>query len=623
MQMTLLPIRAMFSVLNTLAPSLSGKMAQRFYTMPPRKIKPPTAEEKDFFAHAESFVVPYPSHPLRAWRLGPRDAKPVLLVHGWGGNPSIFVPLANRLVAQGFQVICYEAPGHGQHPEQYTSPMGFADSVHAVLDAVGPVHAIVGHSLAGGAIVMASKRGLKTDRLVLLSPLTRVIDHTDNFAAQLGISAKAIAHMRKLVWDYAEPSSSRYGSDWDGLYTAPDRYQTLIVHDEHDRFVPFKNAEWLQRQWPRSTLIKTAGVSHGRIAKDTAVMNAVCDFVSDQEMPSAAGCARPPSHAMRPRKNKGNTLNTNWIDLMRLSKRAARFKTGWPARSRAGIGFYELPQATVRARIAGTPVAGQPTIVLVCDPPNVIEHFDQLIGLLEPHARVICFEPPGFGFSPPKKNFKFSFDDYRASIDDLLEKLGEGPYLLAFTCVWAHIALQIAANKPASVAKLMLWQSPAWEEQVKWARHVDANHILSTPVLGQLAMALAPRSIGVSWHKSSMAKGRYPDFTPPLQEALEHGSFCCLGSLWQHFYDHAPPPVQISQPVLVTWGTADRTHRGSDKLSISRQVPHAVWHEFFDGAGHSPELEISAAFSRLLLDWMKKDIVPVMPITPIKQAMQG
>ncbi|MDC0708310.1 alpha/beta hydrolase [Stigmatella sp. ncwal1] len=299
-------------------------------------------------------------------------------------------------------------------------------------------------------------------------------------------------------------------------------------------------------------------------------------------------------------------INVTWIDSFRLRARAGGIKAGWAASTRPGVAFHELPQATLRVRTGGTRKAGEPTVVMVCDPPNVIEHFDAVFEMLSPHHRVVVFEPPGFGFSSPRASFRFTFDEYRASIEDLLRKLDEGPYVLAFTCVWAHIALQIAAKDPGQVAKLMLWQSPSWDQQVNWAREVDKKKLISRPVLGQLATAMKPEKIGLGWYRASLAKNRYSDFMPTLDQALKQGAFCCLGSLWQQwFYGYTPPPVRVQQPTLVTWGLADRTHARSDKDSIGSHLTQAKWHTF-QHAGHSPELEASQEYCELLRGWLKE-----------------
>ena len=39
------------------------------------------------------------------------------------------------------------------------------------------------------------------------------------------------------------------------------------------------------------------------------------------------------------------------------------------------------------------------TVVVAPDPPNTIEQMRELIGLLEPHFRVLAFDTLGFGYS--------------------------------------------------------------------------------------------------------------------------------------------------------------------------------------------------------------------------------
>lgn len=297
-------------------------------------------------------------------------------------------------------------------------------------------------------------------------------------------------------------------------------------------------------------------------------------------------------------------VQATWIDSLRLSVRAGRIQRGWASRSRDGVAFCDLPQGTIRFRAGGGRTPGWPTVVMVCDPPNVVEHFDQLFELIAPHGRLIAFEPPGFGFSCPRRGFRFTFDEYVAAIDGVLHHLDEGPYVLAFTCVWGHIALQLAARQPALIEKLLLWQCPSWDQLASWARHVDGRRLLSRPVVGQLATAWSPDKIGVAWYKRAMPGERYRDFAPTLKRALQHGGFCCLGSLWQQWFrGFTPPPVRVEQPTLVSWGCADRTHVRSDPRSLAGQLARAEWHRFAN-AGHSPELEASQEYVELLRRWV-------------------
>jgi pimeloyl-ACP methyl ester carboxylesterase len=94
-----------------------------------------------------------------------------------------------------------------------------------------------------------------------------------------------------------------------------------------------------------------------------------------------------------------------------------------------GAQFLELPTARLRVRVAG---AGPRTFVFAADPPNVIEHYDALVAELSPHARLIVFESPGFGFSRAKGGYDFSIDSQARLVGDLLDSLAAKPAVLAF-----------------------------------------------------------------------------------------------------------------------------------------------------------------------------------------------
>ena len=299
-------------------------------------------------------------------------------------------------------------------------------------------------------------------------------------------------------------------------------------------------------------------------------------------------------------------MSATWVDTLRLGRRIEATRPGSPAYSRPGVRFVATRDATVRVRAAGER-DDAPTVVLVCDPPNVVEHFDGLLALLAPRARVVCVEPPGFGFSVPARRFGFAFDDYAACLEQVLEALGEGPYLLAFPCIWGHLALQLAARRPDLIAKLMLWQTARWDEQVRWARAADPERMLLRPYVGQANMAFRPETIAVLWYRAALSKGRTAELVPALHDALRRGAFCCLGSVWQQWFaGFAPAPVRVAQPTLLGWGAADRSHRQTDRFGLAAHVPDPARQHVFESAGHSPELETSAAYAEVLLHWRRE-----------------
>lgn len=129
-----------------------------------------------------------------------------------------------------------------------------------------------------------------------------------------------------------------------------------------------------------------------------------------------------------------------WIDRLRLHwrKPSKAEQASWPA----GTRLIDLPNAAIRVRVAGD---GARTIMLTPDAPAVLEHYDRLIALLAPEARVVCFEFPGCGFSYPRFGFGFTLADYVGVLRGVLDALEVRRATLAFTCVNALVAMALRA----------------------------------------------------------------------------------------------------------------------------------------------------------------------------------
>src|SRR5882762_11567675 len=108
------------------------------------------------------------------------------------------------------------------------------------------------------------------------------------------------------------------------------------------------------------------------------------------------------------------------IDQQPVAGRLRRVDWDWALSTRPGIVRMELPDATMRIRIAR---GGSRTVVFAADPPIVAEHYDELISLLVPDASVVCLELPGFGFSLAKSTFPFTFAAYADAVARTLVEL--------------------------------------------------------------------------------------------------------------------------------------------------------------------------------------------------------
>jgi pimeloyl-ACP methyl ester carboxylesterase len=269
--------RAGFRVIAPYAPALASSAAERLFLTARRHARP--AWEEHALAGAERFTIPHDGQALPAWRWG-TGANTVLLVHGWEGRGSQLAAFVEPLVAQGFAVVAFDVPGHGDAPAGRSSIVDHARAVASAGAYLGRLHAIVGHSVGGAAALFATRLGLRVDRLALVAPPVSPQRFAAGFGKLLGLDASV---QRGLV----RRLERRYGIRMEDLDVRADAAEfdgpVLVVHDEHDRVVPIDDGEIIAEAATSGRLFATHGLGHQRVLRAPEVLAAVVPFVAGGE----------------------------------------------------------------------------------------------------------------------------------------------------------------------------------------------------------------------------------------------------------------------------------------------------------------------------------------------------
>ena len=281
MTTTLRLTRAAFGAVQRAAPDLAARWAERLFCSPPRR---PISERMAAWlrdGQRLDVVVGPPVRPSRrgrrvtAWTWGERGPG-VLLVHGWGSRGARFVDLGGALLAAGHRVITFDAPGHGASHGRLSSGPEFARAAIAVAAAVGPVSAVVGHSLGGFASALAMHRGLIARRAVFISPSANVNSYSAQFAALLGVTAPVMSTMRERL-------ARRLDFSWSSMdvpaFAPSMRVPLLVIHDRDDREVRWSDGAAIAAAWPGAELVSTMGLGHHRIVSDAEVIANIVSFL--------------------------------------------------------------------------------------------------------------------------------------------------------------------------------------------------------------------------------------------------------------------------------------------------------------------------------------------------------
>ncbi len=265
--------RAAFGAVQRASPRLAARWAERLFCSPPRR--PISERMAAWLAGGRRFDLTVGGRRVAAWSWGERGSG-VLLAHGWGSRGARFADLGGALLASGFRVVTFDAPGHGASSGRLSSGLEFARAALAVATAVGPVSAVVGHSLGGFAAALAIEGGLAAHRAVFIAPSANPNTYSAQLASLLGVRDPVMASMRERL-------ERRLGFDWRRMdvprFAPAMRIPLLVIHDRDDREVRWDDGAAIAAAWPEAELVTTTGLGHHRIVSDGAVIQQVLGFL--------------------------------------------------------------------------------------------------------------------------------------------------------------------------------------------------------------------------------------------------------------------------------------------------------------------------------------------------------
>jgi pimeloyl-ACP methyl ester carboxylesterase len=282
--------------LEAVAPALAAGVATRWMFRTQRRAPEPW--ERDVTSRAERLTLDGPSGPLAVYRWG--NGPLVLLVHGWNGRAGQLGAFVAPLVSAGFEVVAFDAPGHGASRGSRSSIVEFASAFERVVDEVRPffrpVHGVIAHSMGGSAVALAlgrsgarrrSSEGREGQevgaggepsptRLVFFAPPIDVRAFSAQFSSALGLGR----HTQEAIDRAVERQLGTRLDDLQALRMAGTvRAPLLILHDEDDRAVPLESGRRLADAWLGAELGVTRGLGHSRILRDPSSVERAVAFI--------------------------------------------------------------------------------------------------------------------------------------------------------------------------------------------------------------------------------------------------------------------------------------------------------------------------------------------------------
>lgn len=249
---------------HSLAPRHAKKTARKLLLTPNRMKAKNQAPEGLIKSYVSS-----PEGQLTTYRLG---IGPVwVLTHGWSGSSNQFYPLMEHIASLGFTALAYDHPGHGESEGALGHIPAFVRGLEAILDSEEDVVGLIGHSMGNATALECRHSKIANCPMLLIAPVLDYLDNLFSTVARSGYSMRLFEEVVNEVQDeYRYPIHSI-----DPYKKLKQREsQTIIVHDEGDKFAKYSVSKKASQEMENVTLITTQNQGHGRVMTSPEVMNA-------------------------------------------------------------------------------------------------------------------------------------------------------------------------------------------------------------------------------------------------------------------------------------------------------------------------------------------------------------
>jgi pimeloyl-ACP methyl ester carboxylesterase len=213
---------------------------------------------------------------LAAWQWGEAGRPLVGLLHGWEGHGAQLGAFAAPLVAAGFRVLAFDAPGHGGSPGDECSAPLMGRLMVEMESSLAPFHGFVAHSMGAAAAAMAATHGSCPQGMVFLAPPLSQLERIERMARRAQLTPEVEAAFRAAV----ERRAGLSLAESDMRHVAKiSPCPLLALHDPDDTDTSYAATVDFVAAWRGARLVPCPGRGHVRILSTPDVVRQAVEFI--------------------------------------------------------------------------------------------------------------------------------------------------------------------------------------------------------------------------------------------------------------------------------------------------------------------------------------------------------
>ena len=250
---------------------------------------------------------------LFGWFLhGDRSDTTVIILHGWGANAEMMLPLARPFQRAGLHVLLFDTRNHGRGDSGGISSLPrFAEDLDHVIDWLRrgyPVQSrrlvLLGHSVGAGAVLLSASRRDDIDAVIPVSAFAHPRSMMRRFLKPRRVPDWVI----DLILRYVQWIIGYHYEDIAPVNTVCHIHcPILLVHGRADRTVPVSDALAIERACPTADieLLLVDGADHESVERIDAHSDVLVRFALGDPGIADLQSAHPSSLAGQTGRSQG------------------------------------------------------------------------------------------------------------------------------------------------------------------------------------------------------------------------------------------------------------------------------------------------------------------------------
>ncbi|WP_022952016.1 alpha/beta hydrolase [Leucothrix mucor] len=230
---------------------------------------------KDIGIEYQQVQIPTPSgKQLFGWLLPkPNSHETLIILHGWGSNAEMMLPIAVPFYEAGMNVLLFDARSHGKSDaDTFSSLPRFAEDLGSTIDWLKQRHtaaekiALLGHSVGAGAVLLEASKRDDISAVISLSSFAHPAWVMQRYLQHFHIPAP----FRKVVMRYVEWVIGHRFASFAPLDTVCKiQCPALLVHGKDDTTVTVDDARAIMENCPKPhlSLLEIDDAGHDSVEK--------------------------------------------------------------------------------------------------------------------------------------------------------------------------------------------------------------------------------------------------------------------------------------------------------------------------------------------------------------------